>query len=269
MSVAHYSATLPAPARLDDDGGLTAWDVAAFGHDLDHTEVFAEHQHPQHELIWFDRGAGTIETELGTWALTSGTAVWIPGFVPHAMVAKAGSRFSAMHFSSGLGLDDERWAVPHPFRVDQLTAALILRLESDPVDGRHRADLTRVLATMLGESEFADVLRVPRGPRTRRVAEAVLAEPSRTHGLDDWAELLGVSTRTLSRDFVTETGTTYSQWLTRARIQAALTQLRRRAPVEEVAEAVGYRTTSGFISVFRKHIGMTPGQYARRYGVTR
>ena len=56
---------------------------------------------------------------------------------------------------------------------------------------------------------------------------------------------------------------TYRTWVATARAQHAVELLARQVPIEEVAVSVGYRSTSAFITAFRRITGLTPGQFRR------
>ena len=69
------------------------------------------------------------------------------------------------------------------------------------------------------------------------------------------------SASTLRRAFVTETGLTFSEWRTRARLDAALPLLAARVSVGQVACQVGYASRSGFVDAFRRQFGHPPATY--------
>lgn len=76
------------------------------------------------------------------------------------------------------------------------------------------------------------------------------------------ATQLGLSTRTLSRRFRQATGLSPQQYLNNLRIQTARELLRRsNLGVGEVAWQVGLQDASYFSALFRREVGMTPGQY--------
>ncbi|MEV0596840.1 helix-turn-helix transcriptional regulator [Nonomuraea cavernae] len=95
------------------------------------------------------------------------------------------------------------------------------------------------------------------------VARALSHDPGAQVRLDEWAERLHVSVKTLQRDFVREFGMPYSRWRTELRLRTSCVLLETQ-PVTEVAHRVGYATPSAFISAFAKKYGCTPGQYTLR-----
>ncbi|MFA1548720.1 helix-turn-helix transcriptional regulator [Actinomadura chokoriensis] len=95
------------------------------------------------------------------------------------------------------------------------------------------------------------------------VARALAHDPADPTRLDEWAERLRVSAKTLQRDFQREYGMPYTRWRTLLRLRAARVLL-DSAPVTKVAHRVGYASASAFITAFAKEYGTTPGDYVAR-----
>ena len=72
---------------------------------------------------------------------------------------------------------------------------------------------------------------------------------------------MGATGRTLARHFRLETGMSFVQWRQQIRILEALRRLGMKEPVTTVAIELGYDSPSAFISMFKKALGKTPGQY--------
>ena len=69
----------------------------------------------------------------------------------------------------------------------------------------------------------------------------------------------------LSRLFRREVGMPITQYITAKRLEAAAELLEfTDQPVSGVANVLAFSSQSHFISVFRRHFGMTPGEYRRR-----
>ena len=78
------------------------------------------------------------------------------------------------------------------------------------------------------------------------------------------AERLGMNVRTLHRHLADE-GHSWQKLLDEVRLQEARHQLRQtRKPQAEIAEALGYSDIRSFQRSFKRHTGMTPGQYRQQ-----
>jgi transcriptional regulator GlxA family with amidase domain len=80
------------------------------------------------------------------------------------------------------------------------------------------------------------------------------------------ASKVGLSRRSFERRFKAATGDTPLVYLQRIRVQAAKQMLEtRRLSFDEVAYELGYSDSGSFRSIFRRHTGLLPGQYRRRF----
>ncbi|MGO4180855.1 response regulator [Paenibacillus sp. MCAF9] len=80
----------------------------------------------------------------------------------------------------------------------------------------------------------------------------------------DTAEHLHMNASYLSVLFKEQTGLTFSDYLTRKRVQRAKELLSTtRLAIADIAEQVGYQTAKYFVKVFRSLEGTSPGQYRR------
>ncbi|MDZ4365008.1 GlxA family transcriptional regulator [Brevundimonas sp.] len=81
----------------------------------------------------------------------------------------------------------------------------------------------------------------------------------------DLSAVMAVHPRTLNRRFVASLGMTPVEYLQRLRIEAAKRMLARSdRRVDRVGYLVGYADPGFFKILFRKHTGLTPGEYRRQ-----
>lgn len=111
--------------------------------------------------------------------------------------------------------------------------------------------------------------------RTRQAEDAVIArcqtwiaehydEPSPVAALIRLSEL---TERSFHRRFRKATGLSPMEYVHTLRLEEAKQMLEtEKAPVEAVAEAVGYEDAAFFGRLFRRKVGLTPAQYRRRFG---
>jgi len=84
--------------------------------------------------------------------------------------------------------------------------------------------------------------------------------------LADIAAQAMMSTRTLSRRFHEQTGTTPLQWLNRARLRKAQYLLETTGhPIEWVGSAVGFGSSTTFRDQFKQRVGISPQAYRRAF----
>lgn len=80
------------------------------------------------------------------------------------------------------------------------------------------------------------------------------------------ARLSGLPKRTFDRRFRAATGYAPLAYVQSVRVEEAKQLLETgSAPIEEVARQVGYEDTASFRRLFRRQVGMTPGDYRRKF----
>jgi transcriptional regulator GlxA family with amidase domain len=80
----------------------------------------------------------------------------------------------------------------------------------------------------------------------------------------------GLGERTFLRRFHKATGLKPAQYLQQLRIGKARDLLELEAlAIEEIAWRVGYEDAGAFRKLFRRVMGLSPGEYRRRFAVTR
>lgn len=118
-----------------------------------------------------------------------------------------------------------------------------------------------------------DQLNVSRGPRSwsppvlvgllADIGTAIVTNPADSRTLHEWSRVAGRATKTLSREFLRQTGMTFTDYRQQIRLHAALHRLRSGASVTAVAYDLGFSSTSSFVAAFRKATGTTPGRYLK------
>jgi len=84
--------------------------------------------------------------------------------------------------------------------------------------------------------------------------------------LQDLAARAGMSVRTFTRQFRTETGQSPGQWLTGQRVDLARHLLEATdLPIDRVAERAGFGTATSMRQHLRASIGVSPQAYRRTF----
>ncbi len=98
------------------------------------------------------------------------------------------------------------------------------------------------------------------------VRRAIVRESGGTRSLDDVADKMEISPRTLTRR-LTEHGAKFSSLVEQVRRDQALLLLRTSTlSVGEIARRLDYANSSTFVRAFRSWLGKTPGEYRRECG---
>lgn len=221
------------------------------------------HHHGREQLVYAYKGLALVTTQNGAWVVPPNRAVWVPSNLDHGVKAITETRMSSLFIKPGVvaNLPKTCSVVEVPKLVRELIAyagRFEDYYEEDGPDGRVIAVLIDQLNTL---EEVPLHLPMPRDPRLRRIAEAIVENPADTRTQAQWASAGGASARTLARLFPEQTGMTFSGWRQQARLMAALGRLAEGEPVVSVALDLGYASQSAFITMFKKALGTTPGKY--------
>ena len=109
-------------------------------------------------------------------------------------------------------------------------------------------------------------LYIPSGhdPRLQRLISLIVNQPDQSLLLEQLANQVGASVRTIERLFKAETGLTFRQWRSRFRLMSSLDKISQGYNTTLVAHELGYSSVSSFLSSFKKLFGCTPKEYAQR-----
>ena len=130
-----------------------------------------------------------------------------------------------------------------------------------PLKGPEQRLMMVVLDQFRSMSATPLELPIPRDIRLKKIYDRLSSDPGDNRTLEEWGKIVAATGRTLARRFREETGMSFGQWRQQIRILEALRRLAMDEPVTTVAIELGYDSPSAFISMFKKALGKTPGQY--------
>ncbi|MEO8780287.1 MAG: helix-turn-helix transcriptional regulator [Rhodanobacter sp.] len=221
------------------------------------------HQHVRGQFFCIESGLIHVQTRHGSWLLPPHRAGWMPPGEQHTVTLSGAVSGWGVFIAPVIehGLPEQ----PCVIGVTELMRALVRRASLWARHDHLDAEQQRLLAVLLDEIRRVPneplYLPMPQDRRLVRIAQAVLDQPRDTRGLDAWATWAGLSARTLSRLFRTETALSFAQWRQQARLSRALEHLAEGMPVAAVADALGYVSVSAFVAMFRRNFGQPPARY--------
>lgn len=218
--------------------------------------------------LWaaFD-GLMSLWTESGRRLVPAGHCAWVPPEHPHSVRAHEpfSGRVADIRKEACLTLPQK----PCSFATSGLLREAILRVRGSE-SGSCNAEQQLLAMIICQEIRRLPQTRVgialPSDPRLLRITTAIADDLADNRGLEQWATWTGMSTRTLVRRFMQETGLSFTEWRQQARVMRALEWLACGTPVTTVALDLGYDTVSAFIAMFRRAMGMTPTAYLHSIG---
>jgi AraC-like DNA-binding protein len=227
------------------------------------------HRHRKGQLLLLLRGVLTGEVEGGLWIVPPQSAIWVPGGVQHKITA-AGTVECYVAFIDP-GVASSLPASCCTVAATPLLRELLVRSASLPLFYEEGGMATHLVTLLLDELALAPVgklhLPMPADPRLRRIVEMIVAAPADRGTIRTWARRVGLSERTLARLLARETGMSFGRWRQQLQLMLAVKWLGTGSSVQQVADDLGYESAGGFVTMFRKALGTSPGRYmAERRG---
>ncbi len=225
--------------------------------------VIEPHQHIRSQILYASAGVMTVNTGQGIWVVPPYRAVWIPAGTLHEIRASGHLSMRTLYIEPGCctGVPDHCCVIS----VTPLMRELILCAVKMPDLYPLNSPEERIIAVILDQIQHMDVkplnLAIPTEARLKQIFETLSQNPGDKRTLDEWGQSVGATRRTLTRLFHTETGMSFGQWRQQIRILESLRRLATNDSVTTVALEMGYDSPSAFISMFKKALGKTPGQY--------
>jgi AraC-like DNA-binding protein len=206
-----------------------------------------------------------VTSAAGSWVVPPNRAVWLAAGVAHDVRMCGSVKIRTVFIEPGTSPNLPPTSCV--IAVSPLLRELIIAAVNIPPNYAPDSRADRLMQLLLDELNELEVLPLhlpmPREPRIRTVCEALVNRPGETSTADQWAQRLGIGSKTLHRLFLKETGLTFAQWRQQARLLSALERLARGERIVNVALDCGYASQSAFAAMFRGHFGVPPGAFYR------
>jgi AraC-like DNA-binding protein/mannose-6-phosphate isomerase-like protein (cupin superfamily) len=240
-------------------------DVSVYRVDLSDQRAMETHAHAHGQLFSLESGLSILETSAGSWLLPPRRCGWIPAGHPHSVRSGGLVRGWLLFLSAPLCKALPKR--PLVLSLSPLLEHLVLRIASWEKTPPPEHPRKRLLEVLVDEIQMAQEqplhLPMPADPRLQQLVGEMARDLETDRSLDEWARWLGMSERSLQRDFQREVGTTIGQWRQQLRILVALGKLTEGLSVTDTCFAVGYNNVSAFIKAFKRIVGLTPLEYVK------
>jgi AraC-like DNA-binding protein/quercetin dioxygenase-like cupin family protein len=224
-----------------------------------------QHCHCYAELLYAESGTVKVTTEFGSWVVLPHRAIWFPPDFSHQADALTAVDLRIL-FVRPQNCPLRAPRQPRLLQVSSLGRELIRRAAAIPHEYDEQGRDGRIMALLLDEIDWtpAHNLTMPQLHDSRLLAieQALLANPSDTRTLEEWAVLAGASPRNLARLFLKEAGMSFRFWRELLRAMTAVPRLMDGTSVARLAVELGYKTPGAFAAMFKRVMGITPSQYA-------
>lgn len=243
--------------------------------------VYYSHKHPYYELHILRSGCMSFQVGEKTHTLTEGDFCLVyPGTVhvpaqSHPDVIRGSLSFELTDADCGMGdLLTQKCRIGDCYcGKSEAMAGVWHFLQNEAVNSPFSEEMICALLAQL----MIHMARVMQSTAVQPAADAGSLDQLRSVYIDTFlnnrfflpggesvlAEELGVSRRQLERIFQKLYGKSYREKLLEVRAEAACELLKEDLPIQEIAERIGYGSSSNFTAFFKGIYGITPSQYRR------
>ncbi|MFJ5160153.1 helix-turn-helix transcriptional regulator [Pantoea sp. NPDC088449] len=241
-------------------------EVVALGNHYAQGFVLPEHRHRRAQLLYGATGLMHVTTQSGEWVVPPQHAVWIPPHTAHSV------RFEGVATRSIYIEPHCAASLRHIDRCSVISVSPLLRqllIEAVDLPALYASERDRALIKLL-LLELASMparefdIPLPQHPALLAQCQIFLQAPTIHDAADRWAKALFMSSSTFRRQFLQQTGLSFSAWRQRACVVTALALLVAGKSVNEVALSLGYDSSSSFSTMFRRVTGQVPSFYCGR-----
>jgi AraC-like DNA-binding protein len=233
------------------------WPVIAMVKEFPAQTRTGKHSHERGQLLFAVKGLMVANTAAGTWLVPRGHALWMPAHLKHdvSMHGDVSMRTAYVSADAAAHLSAECRVL----KVGVLLEAALSAL-ADELRGLRRTERTNHLIWLVLDEinrapSTAFVLPLPQDVRLARLARALIAHPGSAKTIDQWCDTVGVSRRTMTRLFRSQTGVSFGDWRRRLRLLSAAARVADGEPLAKVAASLDYRNVAAFRTMARRHFG--------------
>jgi AraC-like DNA-binding protein len=228
---------------------------------------FPEHSHPWNQLVYAISGVLIVAVEGSCFVVPPQQAVWLPTGTRHSVGSLLGAEFRSLYIADNPAPKVAEActviAVPPLLRALIIEAAAVEQRRKK-LDVGYAKRITTLIIDQLRRAEaIGSALPWPRQGPLLSLCEALYADPDDDRNAGQWGTQLGMSARTLTRRFTSETGLSMRAWRRRLRLFKAIELLASEMSITDIALELGYASTSAFTYMFRKEMGRNPLAHRR------
>lgn len=217
------------------------------------------HAHRSCQLVYASRGVMEVTSGQSLWVIPPSFGLWIPALTPHQIHMPEHVSMRTVYLRSTLVSISEECSVLHIGSLLRELIVEIVRVGGLRQHNRVECALRDLLVAELKRANTVPVqVTLPADARGLAVAQSVLDDPAAQRSLEARCAAAGVSTRTLERIFLRETGTNFECWRRQVRLVRAIQLMVAGRSVKEAAALVGYQHSSALVRLFRSTFASTP-----------
>ncbi len=204
--------------------------ILPFALDVFETQCAEIHKHPRAQLIYSCKGTMKVMVKNSIWLVSSNQSIWVPGMYEHQVFFLKSNHIRNLFIdpSVSVQLPDSCLA----FDVSPFLRELILKVVNIGDSYNLDSPEGRLINVLLDEIKAIKPTRfflpISDELHVKKVMDILISNPGDKRNIEEFADLTYVSSRTLARLFIRETGLTFGDWRKQVRVIAAIEKIRKR-----------------------------------------
>lgn len=228
--------------------------------------VIERHSHAWAQLVFASEGVIAVEALKACWVVPTHRAIWVPAGFEHSIRMHGRVFLQSVYFQAQLAA--QVGLACNAYEVPPLLRELVIAVCQQGIingDTEEQRNLIRFLVFQVRKLRPLSLsIPLPQDPRGECFARQVIDFPGTPQSLGDLCAGCGTSLRTMQRVFAEELGLSLSRWRNQVRMVHAIQLLAGGKAITGIAHELGFESMSAFIHAFRRHFGVSPGQYRSR-----
>lgn len=233
--------------------------VSAHPRDYMDGEHEKRHRHHEAQFLYAACGMMRLVTDQGAWIIPPSRGVWIPPLVEHEIYMSGEVHMRSLFIAAELSPATLQSCCV--LAVTPLLRELILRASQGPEQAKNLLIQHLMLEEIAALENLPLHIPMPSDRRLQGICLTLLKTPDHPNTLEDWAQEVGASSRTLARLFQVQLKMNFNAWRQQLRLMEALPRLLAGESVQSVAQTLGYGSARAFSAMFRRLLGENPREY--------
>lgn len=234
--------------------------------DLGPDSFYPAHRHAWGEFLYSFSGVMEVTPSGRHFLIQPHFGLWMPPGVEHAGATRERAEHCSLYIAPQLC--HSLPSTTCTLAVGPLARAILEELRRRKVGMPANSQQGRLMRVLVDELSSATqqgtYLPMSSDEALGPVLRALYANPQDERTLAEWACQTHTTQRTLARRCVRDLGIGFAEWRRRLRVVKAIALLEEGTSVEATALQLGYSSSSSFIAMFHRMMGVSPDEYRKR-----
>lgn len=226
---------------------------------------YPNHSHPWGEFVYSYNGVMEVRIGRRTYLAPSQYGIWLPPGIEH----QGSNQYEATHCSLYI---EKSYASVLPNRVCALQVTPLVRsalehLKKFVPSSPYSEEQTRLIRVIYDQLKLSNsiesFLPSTEDAMLSRVLNYIENNLDQDIPIKTLAAHVYVTERTLMRKSNKELGMSLTEWKQKLKVLQAMDRLELGDSIETIALELGYSSSSAFISMFKRIMGVTPKEYVK------